>query len=248
MRQPRRSRLMVWRQRFSVERFSKSFARQATIQASIERGGQLTPVAASHNKLGLFAQIVLAEGKLLLKGRPLLWYIVAAGLILACLTAELATVQRWLLPLVWLWPLSLWSEMGVRERKYGVDQLLFSAPAPLRRQLPAAWLAGVLLYFLLGCGALLRFLTEPTLLPGFLAGALFIPSLALFLGVVGGGERPLQILLLLFWYLGPLNGLAAFDITGATEAGSALGAPWFYIAASLPLLALTFLARQRQTS
>jgi hypothetical protein len=246
MRQPRRNRLMAWRQSFSVERFSKSFTRQATIQASIERGGQLTPVTASHNKLSLFAQIVLAEGKLLLKGRPLLWYVVAAGLILACLTAELATVQRWLLPLVWLWPLPLWSEMGVRESKYGVDQLLFSASAPLWRQLPASWTAGVLLYFVLGSGALLRFLTEPALLPGFLAGALFIPALALCLGTVGGSERPLQILLLIFWYLGPLNGLAAFDITGATAEAVALGIPWYYLAASLPLAALALLARRQQ--
>lgn len=246
MRQPRRSRLAAWRQRFSVERFSKSFTRQATIQTSIERSGQLTPVTASHHKLSLFAQIVLAEGKLLLKGRPLLWYIVAAGLILACLTAELATVQRWLLPLVWLWPLPLWSEMGVREGKYGVDPLLFSAPAPLWRQLPASWTAGVLLYFVLGSGALLRFLTEPALLPGFLAGALFIPALALCLGAVGGSERPLQILLLIFWYLGPLNGLAAFDITGATQEALALGVPWYYLAATAPLLAAALLTRRRQ--
>jgi hypothetical protein len=245
MRQPRRSRVKAWRQRFHEARFSKLFTRQATIQANVEHGGQLTPVTASQHKPGLFAQIVLAEFKLLIKGRPLLWYIVAAGLILACLTAELTTVQRWLLPLVWLWPLPLWSEMGIRVSKYGVDKLLFSAPAPLWRQLPASWTAGVLLYFVLGSGALLRFLTEPALLPGFFAGALFIPALALCLGA-WGTERPFQILLLIYWYLGPLNGLAVFDITGATEAGLALGAPWYYLAAGMLLLAVALLARRRQ--
>ena len=172
------------------------------------RPDQLTPVTAATGRFSLFAQAVTAEFKLLLKGRPTLWYVVAAGLVLLCLTSELEMVRQWLLPLTWLWPLLLWSEMGVREGKYGVDQLLFSAPALLWRQLPAAWTAGVLLYLLLGSGVLIRFLAEPALLAGFVAGALFIPSLALLLGVVGGLERPLQILLLIFWYLGPLNGLA----------------------------------------
>ncbi|MFO7537282.1 MAG: ABC-2 transporter permease [Chloroflexota bacterium] len=210
------------------------------------RSDQLTAVTAANSNLSLFVQTVTAECKLLFKGRPMLWYAVAAGLVLLCLTADLETVQRWLLPLIWLWPLLLWSEMGVREGKYGVDQLLFSAPAPLWRQLPAAWTAGVLLYLLLGSGALLRFLVEPTLLPGFVAGALFIPSLALLLGVVGGSERPLQILLLIFWYLGPLNGLALFDFTGATPDALAQGIPWYYLGVSLPLLGLTLLARWRQ--
>jgi len=210
------------------------------------RADQLTPVTAATNSFSLFTSMVTAEFKLLLKGRPTLWYIVAAGLVLLCLTAELETVQRWLLPLIWLWPLLLWSEMGVREGKYGVDQLLFSAPAPLWRQLPAAWTAGVLLYLLLGSGVLIRFLTEPTLLPGFVAGALFIPSLALLLGVVGGSERPLQILLLIFWYLGPLNGLAFFDFTATTPDAVAQGISWYYLSVSLPLLGLALLARWRQ--
>jgi hypothetical protein len=210
------------------------------------RADQLTPVSAANNNVSLFVPMVTAEFKLLLKGRPVLWYVVAAGLVLLCLTSELETVRQWLLPLIWLWPLLLWSEMGVREGKYGVDQLLFSAPAPLWRQLPAAWMAGVLLYLLLGSGALIRFLTEPTLLPGFVAGALFIPSLALLLGVVGGSERPMQIMLLLFWYLGPLNGLPAFDITGATPDAVAQAIPWYYLALSLPLLGLALLARWRQ--
>lgn len=215
-------------------------------KAALARAAQLTPVTAATNPFSLFAQMVVAELKLLLKGRPFLWYAVAAGLILASLMAELSAVQRWLLPIIWLWPLPLWSELGVRERKYGVAQLLFSAPAPLRRQLPGSWTAGIMLYVILGGGVLLRFLTEPALLPGFLAGALFIPALALCLGVVGGSERPLQILLLIFWYLGPLNGLAAFDITGATPEALAQGIPWYYLAASLPLVGLALLARRQQ--
>jgi ABC-type transport system involved in multi-copper enzyme maturation permease subunit len=206
----------------------------------------LTPVSASANPLQLFAALVMAEVKLLLKGRPLLWYAVLVGLLLACLLSPLETVRRWLLPLVWLWPVLVWSEMGVRETRHRVDPVLFSAPSPLRRQLPAAWTAGVVLAVVVGSGALLRFIGEPALLPGFVAGALFIPSLALLLGVAGQSERPLQILLLIWWYLGPLNGVTALDITGATDPSLARGIPWLYIAATPVLLSLTLLARRRR--
>jgi hypothetical protein len=206
----------------------------------------LVPVSGSASPLQLFAVLVTAEVKLLLKGRTFLWYAVLAGLFLACLLAPLETVRRWLLPLVWLWPVLVWSEMGVRETRHRVDQVLFSAPSPLLRQLPAAWTAGVVLAVLLGSGALLRFIGEPALLPGFIAGALFIPSLALSLGVAGQSERPLQILLLIWRYLGPLNGLTALDITEVTDPSLARGIPWLYIAATPVLLGLTLFARRRR--
>jgi hypothetical protein len=243
-----------WPSRFSTKRFTEFFTRLKSVSPipySVPatpyaiRNTQLTPVTPSANPLRLFAALVTAELKLLLKGRPLLWYAGAAGLFVASLLSPLETV-RGLLPYIWLWPLLIWSEMGVRETRYRVDQLLFSAPAPLRRQLPAAWTAGVLLAFVLGSGAFVRLLAEPTLLPGFAAGMLFIPSLALFLGVAAGTERPLQIILLIAWYLGPLNGLALFDMTGVTETAVAQAIPWFYIAASPLLFGLTLLVRQRR--
>jgi hypothetical protein len=128
---------------------------------------------------------------------PFSWLFEGRAYLFAAVATSLsAGLTGWLLPLAWLWPLLLWSEIGVRERRYRMDQLLFSAPAPLWRQLPAAWTAGVLLALVLGSGAFVRFLAEPGLLVGFIAGMLFILSLALFLGVAGGTERPLQILLL----------------------------------------------------
>ena len=257
---PEQSRIRA--RRFAVRRFVvkrwlaplgarfRAVARRSDakrVTSGIPRSAQtLTPVTASGKPLRLFVTLVAAELKLLLKGRALLWYAVAAGLFLACLLSPLETVRGSLLPLVWLWPLLLWSEMGVREAHYRVDQLLFSSPSPLWRQLPATWMAGIVLALLLGGGAFVRFLAEPAWLPGFMAGVLFIPSLALLLGMTTGTERPTQVLLLIWWYLGPLNGLAALDLTGATAAALARGIPWFYLAAGPPLFGLALLVRRQQ--
>lgn len=245
---PRRSALKRWLASLGARLRALTLPAKATpVTAELSRSAPtLTPITATGAPLRLFVTLVAAELKLLLKGRAFLWYAGAAGLFLACLLSPLETVRSALLPLVWLWPLLLWAELGVRPTRYHVHPLLASAPAPLRRQLPAAWTAGVLLALLLGGGALIRLLAEPALLPGFAAGALFIPSLALLLGLLTGTERPTQILLLLWWYLGPLNGLAALDITGATAAAAARGIPWLYIAATPLLVGLAALARRHQ--
>ena len=235
----------TWTQRLAARLFTTGSARSEELPVQ-PRGNGLSPVSQTTSAIGLFGALVRAEIRLLLKGRSLPWYVVTAGLFLASLLTPLDGVQSWVLPAIWLWPLVLWSEMGVRETRYRVCEILFSSPFPARRQLLATWAAGVLLAMALGSGVLVRILTEPRLLPGFLAGALFIPSLALLLGVVGKAERPFQILMLIAWYLGPMNGLAPLDITAATTGALEQGIPWFYVAASPVLLALAVLARQRQ--
>lgn len=203
----------------------------------------LSPVGPAAHTLVNFAAQVMAELKLLLKGRSFLWATAAFGMAAACLLSPLETVRQ-LLPAAWLWPMLMWSEMGVRARRYQVEPLLYSAPSPLRLQYPAAWAGGVLLALILGSGALVRFLPEPLLLTGFFAGALFFPALALFLGTVSGSERPYQILALVCWYLGPLNGLAGFDITAASDLALAQAVPWFYLPAALLLFGFSMLVQR----
>jgi hypothetical protein len=59
---------------------------------------------------------------------------------------------------VWIWPVLQWSAMGVREARYGTDQILYSAPHPLRLAGPAAWLGGVTLALLTGAAIGVRLL------------------------------------------------------------------------------------------
>jgi hypothetical protein len=61
----------------------------------------------------------------LLKGRAFSWYVVAVVLILACFFSTYV-MARSLLPFAWIWPLVLWTEMGIRGRLYLVEPLLVS--------------------------------------------------------------------------------------------------------------------------
>ena len=184
----------------------------------------------------------------MLKGQSRWWTISAIGLNVACLLNPSAEAQRYLLSAVWLWPLAVWSQMGARERRFNTVQMVFAAPRPALRQLPAAWLAGVVVAIVAGSGAWLRLaLTgEVASLVGWFVAALFVPSLALVLGVWTGGSRPFEAGYLFLWYLGALERVPALDYTGASAAGRALGTPLFYFALAFLFLMFAVLGRRQR--
>ena len=90
-----------------------------------------------------FTGILLAELRLMLRGVPKPVYGLMALINFIPLVAPRSGKMN-LLPLVWLLPVLLWSQMGTREQRNNTAALLFSAPHSFLRQLPALWCAGVL--------------------------------------------------------------------------------------------------------
>ncbi|MEY2498027.1 MAG: hypothetical protein QOD12_1583 [Verrucomicrobiota bacterium] len=194
-----------------------------------------------------FIFMVLAELRLALHGISLWWYLVAAGLVAAGLFTPVP-ISRGFLVVAWIWPLLLWSAMGTRERRLRTDQLVFSTAHPLRRQLPACWLAGVIITALTGSGTGARlFLAGDQLgLIAWTAGALFIPTLALTLGVWSGSAKLFEVLYLLLWYLGPANHFGEIDFMGATGPLLPPRTPFFFLALTAALAMLVLAGRKRQ--
>jgi hypothetical protein len=114
----------------------------------------------------------------------------------------------------------------------------------LWRQLPAQWIAGFILTLVMGSGAALRFAIDGDLvgLVAFFSAALFIPSLALSLGVWSSSSKPFEVLYITLWYLGPLNKTPGLDFLGANSAGY----PGIYLPLSAALIAFAFFGRARQ--
>jgi len=195
-----------------------------------------------------FMSIFVAELRLALKGYPWWWYAVAVGLVIAQAAAPLEISRGLLLGAAWIWPILIWSALGTREARFGTQQLLFSCPRILPRQLPAAWLAGVTLAALLGTGTALRLgvAGQAAALFAWAAGALFIPSLALALGVWTGTSRFFEGLYTTLWYIGPLNRVRGLDFTGGGSGPQAGQVAWMYLSISAILLAAAFARRARQ--
>ncbi len=203
----------------------------------------LTPLSRAANRFS-FLNVLLAELKLLLKGQHWWWYAGAAGLIFASLINSAEATRQYVLPVAWIWHILLLSPLGNREARDNVQQLAFSSAAPMWRQLPAQWIAGFIVTLLIGSGAALKFIIngDTVGLLAFLSGALFIPSLALALGVWSGSSKPFEIVYISLWYLGPLNKVPGLDFIGAQSNGR----PEFFIPFSLALIAFAFLGRSRQ--
>lgn len=195
-----------------------------------------------------WAQVLEGEFLLLLKGQRWWWYAVLAGLNLAGLFTPCTEVGQPLRALAWLWPLLIWSHLGCRETIKATRQLVFSCAYPLWRQLPAQWLAGVCLSMLAGSGFALRlvFTQEWSALVTWGVGALFVPSLALALGVWTNSNRLFEVVYLFWWYLGPLNRVPALDFMGTTIGNVSNTISIYYFLAALGLIGLSILGRWRQ--
>lgn len=204
---------------------------------------RLTPLPAAQPRFSL-GRLFLAEWRMTVRGMPWWWYLAALGLVAASLFAPLETLRGGALPAALLWPLLVWSGLGCREARYATGQVVFSAPQPVWNQLPVAWLAGFAVSLLMGGGALVRFglAGEWTSFTALAAGLLFIPALALALGVWTGTSKAFEVVYAVFWYLGVLNTVLELDYSGLHASGN-----WpVYLVLSVALFAAALLGRYRQ--
>jgi hypothetical protein len=75
----------------------------------------------------------------------------------------------------------------------------------------------------------------------WLAGALFIPSLALALGVWSGTSKPFEAIYTVWWYIGPLNHAPGFDFMGGRPGVSR---PGFYFVLTVVLVVAAYGGRR----
>ena len=202
----------------------------------------LTPLSASPNGFA-FTHVMLMEVKLLLKGLPWWWFAVAGGLLIVPLFLSTEVDRAYILPVAWLWPVLIWSGLGNRERHHNTHQMVFSSAAPLKRQLPATWLAGFGIALLTGSGVAIRLLIagDSAGLLAWFSAALFIPSFALALGIWSGGKKLFEVLYVSLWYLA-MNKVTTVDFLGANSSGN-IG---FFVPLSLALLFIAVVGRAKQ--
>jgi hypothetical protein len=190
-----------------------------------------------------FASLVIAELRLALQGVTRWWWLVAIGLAVACAFVPLAVMQRFLLPFAMVWPLLRWSPLGSRESLNRTDGLLFSTPRPLLRLLAAQWTMGLVIAVAIAAGALIRYLIAGDLAAagGLLAGLAFIPSLALACGAWTGNARLFEVLYMVLWYGGPIEGVPPLDFAHPSPVVAVR-----LVVATAVLLALAVAARRRK--
>lgn len=228
-------------------RFRKFLARISWPPLQKIPGWILLPFESLFNRFAS-GRILVAELRLMLQGLPFWWYAVALGLWIASVSMDPASARTNILQFLWIWPALLWSGMGTREKQFRTGSILFSAPRPLARQLPATWGAGFLVAILLASGLLLRLALdgETAAFLSTIAGAVFIPSLALALGVWSGTSKTFEAIYVALWYIGPAHHTPSIDFLATTDKAVAAGTPVAFAIAAAVLFVLALGGRWRQ--
>ncbi len=212
---------------------------------------QLTPLKDGQSFHNNFLRLVWLECKLLLKGVRWYWLAGFGAAWLGCVLAPAESYRKYFFMLACLAPVLIWSRMGEREARYQTEQLIYQAAYPLGRTLLSSWLAGVALTALAASGVLLgRLLSgEPLAVLSWVLSVVFIPTLALTLGVWSRSSQMFEVIYPILWYLGPFkrgDGMAVLDYLGIHAIAPVNNAPLLFAGVIGLLLALAFLGRQRR--
>lgn len=202
----------------------------------------MAPLQRTESRIRFFT-LFRAELCLMIRGHAWWWYMVAAGLFIACVASPLDAARSGVILAAWLWPALIWSQMGTRETQYSTGALIFSAPRAVPRQLLATYAAGVAVAAFAGGGLGLHlvFAHDFAGLMAWATGTLFIPALALVLGVTTGSRKFFEALYTAWWYVGPLHQIRQADFMGTTVESST---PAGYLAAAAGLVLIAYVWRR----
>lgn len=211
----------------------------------------LTPLSAPGRDVApqrLYARMIAAELRLTIKGLRWPWYLIAAGILASALFVPLDIARLVVLPLAMVWPVLVWSSLGIREVQERTAPIIFALPYSLRRQLSVTWLAGVLFALAMSSTVIARiaFVGDWISCAAVIIGALFVPSLAVALGCWSGTSKLFQAIYLFVWYLAAVQGVIYIDFMGHFPQTVSLGIPWLVALLTIGLLVAAAFGRQRQ--
>ena len=167
-----------------------------------------------------FLSVLWGELRLALRGRARWWSLTCIGAIVACTVAPLDIARTLVVPVALLLALTVWGDIGARERRHRTGELVFVTGGPVRL-LTASYLVGAVIGGSLVAPALVRFGAAgawPTV-AGIAAGVLFLPAAGAALGVWSARPRVFELGYLVVWYLGPMNDVRPLDYLATHATG-----------------------------
>ncbi|MEO7043992.1 MAG: hypothetical protein ABI091_01705 [Ferruginibacter sp.] len=153
------------------------------------------------------------------KGPKWLWLVNIGGMI-AMLFVPIKIDHQIVLPVLWFLQVGRWSDLATKEKTNRIHYFTYAAYQPLKRLLTSQIIAGIIIAVVLALPLMIRYLILGELIPLLLifAGAVFIVSFAVCLGMLSGGKKLFEILFFAITYLN-LNLLPVADYFGALSSG-----------------------------
>ncbi|AKU09360.1 ABC transporter permease [Haloferax gibbonsii] len=193
-----------------------------------------------------FPLVFLSELRLAVRGQPRWWYVACVLAFLGTFVPSVTALRSVIIPIALLLPLSLWSHLATRDQTYRTRELVF-VTSGRNVLLASTYLAAVVVGIALTVPAAVRFAISSSFgaLFGWAVGVLFIPAVALAIGVWTGRPRVFEMLYLVAWYGGPMNNIIPLDYLGVYNQTISSGVTFAYLGLTVVALGAAFVGRHR---
>jgi len=179
--------------------------------------------AVKPSKNNMWVRGILTEIKLMLKGQSIIWCLGSITGLVLTLFLEINMVFSFVLPLLMLWFVNVFSRLGNREHKYDMLKIIATIPGGKFKQITYSWIAGIIIALLLTLPVVVRLLLAGQFIGLFtiMAGVVFLPSFAMALGEFTRTNRLFELLFIVLTYAA-INGIPFAMIMGNPEEASFL--------------------------
>jgi ABC-type transport system involved in multi-copper enzyme maturation permease subunit len=188
-------------------------------------------------------KLTLLELRMALRGQRWWWYLGAIVLIAAGPLGGAIPLHPYV-SIAAVWPLFVWSSMGVRPFRHQTTEFILSSANPYR-QLISEWLSGLIVTLVIVGPAVISTGLHTQSISTVTGVALFVPSVALASGLWSGSSTVFELLYLILWYVGPVNQVPQLDFAGATADAAEMGTPLMFAVAGLVALSAATIHRYR---
>ncbi len=164
--------------------------------------------------------LIRTEIQMLLQKGPRWIWLVNLGLFISLFFAEITTTHMILLPLLWLLQINRWSDIFIKDEICMVHYFSFSSYQPVKRLLTAQIIAAFVTAMIFAMPLILRyiFMGNYLALIGIFLGAMILITTSLFFGILTGGSKLFEVVLLFFTYA-LFNKVPFADYLGAIDQG-----------------------------
>ena len=193
--------------------------KQSSMLSDTMHIASLPPIAANYTILPL----IKTELLLLLKKGPKWFWLANIGLMISLFFSQITTAHQIILPLLWALQINRWSDLFTKDETHMVHYFTYSAYQPLKRLMTARIIAAVVLAVLFASPLIMRCAAVGNIAAAvsILEGALLLITASLFFGILTGGSKLFEVLLIFFTY-GNLNHVPFMDYFGGLDTTAAM--------------------------
>lgn len=194
--------------------------------------------------------IICSEFKLMFATCNLWWYIAIILCSIGVFFAKGETLYKFLIPIIWILPIFIWSKLGIIQINYNMEDYLVTYKNYRRSQLFDSVVAGILFSVLINISVIIKFIISNDYLGAIyiLMGIIFVNALGMFIGNISKNPTAFEIIYTILWYVGMLNGLTSLDFIGITKAAVSAHIPIMFFTVGIVFLIASIVIKKNRIS